>query len=173
MIKKFYILLLLSGCFRTVWWPSAAQTRLFFSVSALNPVAGNTAVTSLPATIYKTSNCLLVASGLSAYYGITGLKPFALNCPNGPILIRPEIKLFPNPAIHYARVQSTLLLVDHPILQLTVVDASGRKVMQQALSNQQLYAGYSLYLGTLASGHYFLRTESTLFQLVTPFIKVN
>jgi hypothetical protein len=75
--------------------------------------------------------------------------------------------------MNYTRLQSTTLLLDNPNFQLRVFDAAGRLVMQRAITNSQLHAGYSLFLGTLASGNYFLKIEGASIYQVIPFIKVN
>lgn len=149
------------------------QSRLFFNVSAVDRTTDNTKIVSYATSIYKNTACLQVITGLSTFYGIVGNKLFVLDCSNGPVNSKPEIKLFPNPAMNYTRLQSTTLLLDNPNFQLRVFDAAGRLVMQHAITNSQLHAGYSLFLGTLASGNYFLKIEGASIYQVIPFIKVN
>jgi hypothetical protein len=150
-----------------------AQSRLFFSMSVVDRPDHETKISSYVTTLDKNVACLQLVSGIYAYYGITGNKLFTLNCPTGPVLVRPEIKLFPNPAINYIRAQSTQLLTDHPSLLFRIIDASGRTIMQQTVSNNQLYAGQSLFVGMLASGSYFLKIEGASLKQIIPFIKVN
>lgn len=150
-----------------------AQPRLFFSVSAVDRLANNTKVASYVTSIKTNTACLQVVSGLYAFYGVVGTKLFVLDCPTGPITLMPTIKFFPIPVVNYGRIQSNVLIAEHPTLQVGVVDAAGRVVLQRSVSNTQLYAGYGLYLGMLAAGTYFLKIESVPFKQVIPFIKVN
>ena len=150
-----------------------AQSRLFFSMGVVDRPANETKIASYVTTLDKNVTCLQIVSGIYAYYGLAGDKLFTLDCPTEPVVVRPEIKLFPNPATNYIRVQSNQLLIDHPSLPLKIIDATGRTVMQKTVSNNQLYAGQSLFVGMLASGNYFLIIESTSLKQIIPFIKVN
>ena len=150
-----------------------AQNRIFFSVNTVDRPTDNTKIASYVTGLYKTNACLQLFSGLYAFYGIVGNKAFALDCPTSPNGTSPEIRLFPNPAINYTRIQSSALLTDDPALQLWVYDAAGRTILQRTVSNVQLLAGYSLYTGSLASGNYFLKIESPNTKKVIPFIKIN
>lgn len=150
-----------------------AQTSIFFSVSAVDRDINNSPVASYITTIDTAASCLQVVSGLYAFYGVVGSRSFLLDCPSSPVIVKSEIKLFPNPAVNYTRIQSTVLLADNPTLQITFIDAAGRMVMQRTITNNQLFAGYSLYLGTVSSGNYFLRLEGATIKQVIPLIKVN
>jgi hypothetical protein len=135
--------------------------------------ANETKIAGYITTLEKNIACLQVVSGLYAYYGIAGNKLFALDCPTGPVIERPDIKLFPNPATNYIRLQSNQLLTDYLSLTVKIIDATGRTILQQSISNTRLYGGHSLYVGTLASGNYFLTIESNSLKQIIPFIKVN
>jgi hypothetical protein len=168
--NRFHIIFLLLA---TASLTVSAQTQLFFSMGVVDRPSNEAKIAAYVNTINKSVNCLQVLSGLFAYYGIAGNKLFSLDCPTGPTIIRPEIRLFPNPATNYIRAQSNQLINDHPSLQLKVIDATGRTVMRQTVTNTQLYAGQSLYVGMIASGNYFLHIESGSLKQIIPFIKVN
>lgn len=155
----------------TLW--GKAQTRLFFSMGVIDRPTNEAKVAGYVTTINKNTACLQLVSGLYAYYGIAGNKLFAIDCPTGPVIVRPDIKLFPNPIKNYTRVQSNMLLTEHPLLKLVIIDASGRTVLRSAINNTQLHAGHSLFLGMLSAGSYFLKIESASLKQVIPFIKVN
>ena len=171
MKKHFYhIILLLLSSFPIV---GLAQNPIFFSVSAVDPTTDQSKRASYTINLNKNVSCLQVQSGLYAWYGIMGNKLFSADCPTGTPLVRIEIKLFPNPVVNYTRLQSNMLLNESPTLQLSIIDATGRIVMRRSISNDQLYAGHSLYLGMLSAGNYFLKIEGASVKQVIQFIKVN
>ena len=150
-----------------------AQSRIFFSVSAVDRVSNINNIGSYPTSLNKSTTCLQVQSGLLAFYGIEGTSLFNLDCATLNPSNNPEIRLFPNPVVNYTRIQSTTLLTANPTLQLWITDAAGRVVLRRSVSNAQLYAGTSLFLGMLSSGNYFLKIEGPSIQQVIQFIKVN
>ena len=154
-------------------YAGVTQSRLFYSMGVVDRPTTETKIVGYVTTLNKNTACLQIVSGLYAYYGIAGNKLFSLECPTGPVLARPEIKLFPNPATNYIRLQSNQLLADQPSLLVRIIDATGRTILQQAVSNSQLYAGQGLYVGMLSSGNYFLKIESASLKQIIPFIKVN
>lgn len=166
----YHIILLLLSSYPLI---GLAQNPIFFSVSAVDPTTDQSKRASYTINLNKNVGCLQVQSGLYAWYGITGNKLFSADCPTGTPLARIEIKLFPNPAVNYTRLQSNILLNESPTLQLSIIDAIGRVVLRRSISNDQLYAGHSLYVGMLSAGNYFLKIEGASVKQVIQFIKVN
>lgn len=121
----------------------------------------------------KSTLCLWLNTGLTLYAGINGNRSFELDCKPAPEISTTTLKLFPNPAVHYARLQSEGTPLPSGNLELSIIDESGRLMQRRSVDAASLSAGISLYMGMLAAGTYFLKIEGQELRRVIPFIKVN
>ena len=117
--------------------------------------------------------CLDVQSGLAILNGVRGNGEFAFNCEVSMKFNSLGIKLFPNPVNNNTRVK----FVNTPPLtetfNLNIYTVDGQFISSKKEIGYNLLNGVSLDLGTLTSGTYLLRIESSQFIDAIKFIKAN
>ena len=117
--------------------------------------------------------CLDVQSGLAILNGVRGNGEFAFNCEVSMKFNSLGIKLFPNPVNNNTRVK----FVNTPPLtetfNLNIYTVDGQFISSKKEIGYNLLNGVSLDLGTLTSGTYLLRIESSQIIDAIKFIKAN
>jgi hypothetical protein len=169
MRNTFFYLLLIFACSIN----SFGQTNPTFSVGTIDMLSNGERATGSALSFNKSTECIQLNTGLDVYQGINGIKEFDLTCKTNNSNIKVQFNLFPNPLVDYTRLQSSVLINTNQLLQLTVIDASGRVVLKKQINPSLVFTGASLYFGGLAAGAYYIKIDADVVHQFIPFIKIN
>lgn len=164
-MKKPYILLII-----VMMLCSTAQAQIVMSSVGMIGAALGT----VSALNFKSSaTCIDVQSGVAVLNGPRGNGEFSFSCEVAMNFNSLGIKLFPNPVNSNTKVKfiNTPPLTEQFNLQVYTLE--GQFISSKKETGYNLFQGITMDLGSLTSGIYILKIESTQFVDVIKFIKAN
>jgi Secretion system C-terminal sorting domain len=153
----------------TAWLQSRSVARF----SATGKLSSGAPTMSLTVSFNKNSGCLKLNTGLALYHGERRDGAFVLACATSAEAPVINIKFFPNPVSTYGKLISMTLLAQERQLAVSVLDATGRVLMQLQHTDEQIYNGLTIEMSGLPAGSYFLRVDGKTVHRVISFIKTN
>ena len=164
-MRKPYILLIIVLLLCTT-----AQAQIVMSsIGRMGSASGTVSALNFKSS----SNCIDVQSGVAVLNGIRGNGEFAFSCEVAMNFNSLGIKLFPNPVNSNTRVK---FINAPPLIEefsLNIYTAEGQFISSKKESGYNLFQGITMDLGSLTSGIYILKIESTQYVDAIKFIKAN
>lgn len=161
--KLFYIFLLLL---------IAKSNYAQIVMSSVGMIAGTSSTVS-SINFKSVASCIDVQSGIAVLKGERSNGEFAYSCEVAMKFNSLGIKLYPNPVSNVTKVKFVNTPPLNEVFNLQIYNTDGQFISSKKESGYNLFQGITIDLGTLHSGTYVLKIESSSFVDAIKFIKTD